>query len=50
VAVLGTKNEPGPQADAVEVVMMELEAFPLAVGIHKEGTKASMVKPGGFKK
>ena len=49
-AVLGTKNEPGPQADAVEVVMMELEAFPLAVGIHEEETKASTVKPGGFKK
>jgi hypothetical protein len=49
-AVLGTANEPTPQADVVEVVMTELEAFPIAVGVHEQETKASTVKPGGFKK
>src|SRR5689334_9787284 len=49
-AVLGTNNEPVAGADAVEVVVMELEAFPIAVQVHEAEAKAGTAKPGAAKR
>lgn len=49
-AVLTTDNVPTPAADAVEVVVMELEAFPLAVEVHEAEEKAGTAKAGAGKK
>jgi hypothetical protein len=42
-------NEPTPSAEAVEVVVLELEAFPLAVQVYEAEQKAGTVKPGANK-
>jgi hypothetical protein len=39
-----------PEADAVEVVVMELEAFPLAIQVHEAEEKAGATKPGAGKR
>lgn len=44
-----TENEPTPQADAVNVVVSELEAFPLAVGVHQAEEKSGTAKDGAAK-
>jgi hypothetical protein len=49
-AVLGDSNESTVAADAVEIVVMELEAFPIAVGVHEDEQKAGTAKPGARKR
>src|SRR5947209_5616513 len=39
-----------PEADAVEIVVMELEAFPLAIQVHEAEEKAGTTKPGALKR
>jgi hypothetical protein len=43
-------NEPTPAADAVNVVVKELEAFPRAVQVHEEEQKAGTAKPCAVKR
>lgn len=43
-------GEPAPGAEAVEVAVMELEAYPLAVQIHESEVKAGTAKPGAAKR
>jgi hypothetical protein len=50
-ALLSPNNEPlllG--ADAVDIVVMELEAFPLAVQVHESEEKLGTAKPGAGKR
>src|SRR5260370_38862004 len=49
-AVRTTNGSPTLSADAVEVVLMELDAFPLAVRVHESETRAGSAKPGGRKR
>lgn len=49
-AVLGTNNEPAPAAaDVVDVVVLELQAFPRAVGVHEAKKKSGRAKTGAGK-
>jgi hypothetical protein len=43
-------NEPTPATDAINVVVMELEAFPLAFKVYEEQQKAGAAKPGAIKR
>jgi hypothetical protein len=49
-AAAGTNDNPALAADAVDVVVLELEAFPRAVEVHEEQKKAGTAKPGAGKK
>lgn|SRR5262249_1092360 len=43
-------NQPSATADVAEVVVAELEAFPLAVEVHQAEEKAGTAKPGAVKR
>jgi hypothetical protein len=49
-AVLDSGGQPTPAADAVNIIVMELRAFPLAVQVHEEEQKAGTAKPGAVKR
>jgi hypothetical protein len=49
-AVLVDNNLRSPQADGVDIVVMELEAFPLAIQVHEAEEKAGTTKPGAVKR
>jgi hypothetical protein len=49
-AAVGANNEPLAGAGAAEVVVLELESFPLAVQVHGAEEKAGSAEPGARKR